>query len=86
VDKSLAQKKEEKRGERARDVIANPFCYSPGWASHFTGPPFVCTPHPAEKGRTTPLRRRDGLAAAVPGRREREREAEAVVVVEEKRV
>ena len=34
-------------------------------------PPLVCNPHPTEKGRPTSLTRGDGIAAAVPGRRER---------------
>ena len=38
-----------KRAKRARDVIVNSFCYSSCWASHFTGPPFECSPIPAEK-------------------------------------
>jgi len=43
-------------------------------------------PHPAEKGWPTSLRRGEGLAAAVPGRREREeRKAVAVAVVGDKR-
>ena len=54
----------EKRAERARNMIANSFCYSICWASHFTGPPFLCNPIPAKKA---------GLAVAVPSRRERER-------------
>jgi len=36
------------------------------------GPPFVCSPHPTENWPTS-LRRREGLTAAVPGRRERRR-------------
>ena len=45
----------------------------------------VCSLHPAKKGRPTSLVRGEGLAAAVPSRREREeREAEAEVVVGEK--
>ena len=72
----------EKRGERARDIIASSFCYTLCWASHFTGPPLVCSPHPTKKGRLTSLRRGEGLTAVVPGRRERkERKVEAVVVV-----
>lgn len=67
VDRSSVQKKEEKRAERARNVIANPSCYSPSWASYFTGRPFVFSPHPAEKGRPTSLIRGEGLAAAIPG-------------------
>src|SRR6266567_9256446 len=79
----VSSAKQEKRAKRACDIIVNPSCYSPCWASHFTGPPFLCTLHPAERGRPTSLRRGEGLAAAVPGQREREeRKAEVVVVVE----
>jgi hypothetical protein len=67
IEKSSAQKNGEKRGERARDIIASSFCYTPCWASHFTGPPLVCSPHPTEKGRPTSLRRGEGLSAAVSG-------------------
>ena len=49
-------------------------------ASHFRGPPLVCSPHPTEKGRPTSLKRGEGLAATVPGRIEGE-EREVVVVV-----
>ena len=68
---SLAEKREEKKAERAGDIIASPSCYSPKRASHFTGPPFVCSPQPTEKVRPTCLRRGKGLISAVPGRRER---------------
>jgi hypothetical protein len=53
----------EKRSERARDIIANPSRYSPCRASHFTGPPLVCSPQLAEKGGPTSLGRGEGLAA-----------------------
>jgi len=35
-------------------------------ASHFTGPTFVCSPHPEEKDQPTSLKIGEGLAAAVP--------------------
>ena len=59
--------------------------------THLARPPtsrvlLVCSPHPTEKGRPTSLGREEGLATAVPGRREgEEREAEVVVVVGDKR-
>jgi hypothetical protein len=64
VEKSLAHKKEEKRAERAHDIIANPSCYSPCWASHFTGPPWYVAPfqqrkdgpHSSGEGRGSPPR------------------------------
>ena len=61
VEISSAQKKEEKTAERARDIIANPFCYSPGRASHCMGPPFIYTPHPAEKAGPHPSEKGRGL-------------------------
>jgi hypothetical protein len=67
-----AGKRKKKRRERARDDIASSFCYTPSWASQFTGPPLLCSPHLTMKGRLTSLRRGEELAAAVPGRRERE--------------
>jgi len=62
VERSSAKKNEEKRGERARDVIASSFCYTPCWASHFTGPPWYVAPiqqikagpHPPEEGGSQP--------------------------------
>jgi len=73
-----------KKKKKEQNELASPSCYSPCRASHFTGPPFVYDP--AEKGRPTSLRRGEGLAAVVPGERERdEREAVAVVVVGDKR-
>ena len=87
VEISSAQKKEEKTAERVRDIIANPSYYLPCRASHFTGPPFLCAPHPAEIGQPTSLRRGKGLASGVIGRMERvEKKAEAVVVVRDKRI
>ena len=67
VKKSSASKKEEKSAKRARDIIANLSCYLPCWASHFTGPPFICSPIPAENAEPTSLVRGEGLAAEVPG-------------------
>ena len=67
VKKSSAPKKEEKSGKRARDIIANSSCYLPCWASHFTGPPLVCSPIPAENAGLTSLGRGEGPTAAIPG-------------------
>ena len=53
------------------DASTSPSCYSSCRASHFTGPPFACSPHPAEKGQPTPLRRGEGMVAVVPSRRAR---------------
>ena len=78
-----------KKRERAHDVIASSFYYSSCWASHFTGPPFVCSPIPAEKGEPTfPQKRGGARSRCSESKREREREereAKAEVVVGEKR-
>ena len=81
IERSSAQKKEEERGEQARDAIASSFCYRPCRASHFMGPHLVCSPHPIKKGWPTYLGRGEGLTAVVLCRRGRkERKVEAVVV------
>ena len=86
VERWLAQNKEEKKSERAHDIIANPSRYSPCRASHFTRPSLACSPQLAEKGGPTFLGRGEGLAAVAPSRRGRDKtNGEAVVVVGDNR-
>jgi len=63
VERSLAQKREAKKAERAGDIIASLSCYSPYRSSHFTGPPFVCSP-PSSRERPAHIPQKRGGACS----------------------
>jgi len=86
VDRSSAQEKEKKEeNELAISLRTRSVTHLAGPPTSRV-PPWYVAPHPTEICRPTSLRRGEGLAAAVPGRREREeRDAEVEVVVGYKR-